>query len=494
MYVDPMFGIHLSSQASALIDTSFFDYIHPEDRERTEVDMKNIINSRTLFGSVTRCRYSRMHRMRSMLGAGDMNSGEGEYLPIDIVLNWIGADMALCFFHAIMDESDEDNDETNKSEWSNWCGTQPDSFDQHECQKMWQSIRSHRALRATATGPDHVFQILSSPSTPSSSPSDVFFSWPPPRLFAGPSNDTHGASSVNFADGSYSVDDFARLAQGVSPLTLRKELSDANTSCTRRFRAKHTLTSESMVRSVESVLIPYGSIVLACFSVTYTQLLPSASSALVATTKASAPTPSYAPVSAFSHLFETQPPLVAKEQPVSPNVQQAWQSKPSRTSLVNASMSASQQDKQGKAGDETGGSVATLAAVAAAAAAQTKCCASCGTSNSPEWRKGPDGTKSLCNACGLRFSRNISRARKREERARLAAEVAANGGIIPPHLRKKPGADIKKPKKRKRTNGEGNAGRMPPETSSEAAGTDDHSTQLARAAAQAAAAAGLRPS
>jgi hypothetical protein len=27
-------------------------------------------------------------------------------------------------------------------------------------------------------------------------------------------------------------------------------------------------------------------------------------------------------------------------------------------------------------------------------------CADCGTSDSPEWRKGPDGPKTLCNACG----------------------------------------------------------------------------------------------
>ena len=29
-----------------------------------------------------------------------------------------------------------------------------------------------------------------------------------------------------------------------------------------------------------------------------------------------------------------------------------------------------------------------------------KACESCGTINSPEWRKGPSGVKSLCNACG----------------------------------------------------------------------------------------------
>ncbi|OBZ82484.1 hypothetical protein A0J61_09466 [Choanephora cucurbitarum] len=35
----------------------------------------------------------------------------------------------------------------------------------------------------------------------------------------------------------------------------------------------------------------------------------------------------------------------------------------------------------------------------------TKICVRCHTSNSPEWRRGPDGNKTLCNACGLRYSR-----------------------------------------------------------------------------------------
>lgn len=32
-------------------------------------------------------------------------------------------------------------------------------------------------------------------------------------------------------------------------------------------------------------------------------------------------------------------------------------------------------------------------------------CRDCGTVDSPEWRKGPDGPKSLCNACGLRWAK-----------------------------------------------------------------------------------------
>ncbi|ORE07023.1 GATA-domain-containing protein [Rhizopus microsporus var. microsporus] len=32
-------------------------------------------------------------------------------------------------------------------------------------------------------------------------------------------------------------------------------------------------------------------------------------------------------------------------------------------------------------------------------------CNDCGTTTSPEWRKGPDGPKTLCNACGLRWAK-----------------------------------------------------------------------------------------
>ncbi|KAK9365842.1 hypothetical protein V1509DRAFT_631971 [Lipomyces kononenkoae] len=34
-------------------------------------------------------------------------------------------------------------------------------------------------------------------------------------------------------------------------------------------------------------------------------------------------------------------------------------------------------------------------------------CTECGTLDSPEWRKGPQGPKTLCNACGLRWSKSL---------------------------------------------------------------------------------------
>lgn len=34
-------------------------------------------------------------------------------------------------------------------------------------------------------------------------------------------------------------------------------------------------------------------------------------------------------------------------------------------------------------------------------------CQECGTTQSPEWRKGPNGSKTLCNACGLRYAKRL---------------------------------------------------------------------------------------
>jgi len=50
-----------------------------------------------------------------------------------------------------------------------------------------------------------------------------------------------------------------------------------------------------------------------------------------------------------------------------------------------------------------------------------RCCTSCGALNSPEWRKGPNGVKSLCNACGLRFSRAQARKSKPPKNNSVAA-------------------------------------------------------------------------
>jgi DNA-directed RNA polymerase subunit RPC12/RpoP len=52
-------------------------------------------------------------------------------------------------------------------------------------------------------------------------------------------------------------------------------------------------------------------------------------------------------------------------------------------------------------------------------------CADCGTLDSPEWRKGPKGPKTLCNACGLRW------AKKEKKRAVGDSGTNSNAGMTP---------------------------------------------------------------
>lgn len=39
--------------------------------------------------------------------------------------------------------------------------------------------------------------------------------------------------------------------------------------------------------------------------------------------------------------------------------------------------------------------------------AEQHVCVTCGRTDSPEWRKGPLGPKTLCNACGLRWAKRV---------------------------------------------------------------------------------------
>lgn len=77
-----------------------------------------------------------------------------------------------------------------------------------------------------------------------------------------------------------------------------------------------------------------------------------------------------------------------------------------------------------------------------------KVCIACGSKNTPEWRPGPEGGKSLCNACGLRVSRANAKVQKRQEDARTASEMIAGGVLTPDHTGEE--VDNKRESKRRR--------------------------------------------
>ena len=59
-------------------------------------------------------------------------------------------------------------------------------------------------------------------------------------------------------------------------------------------------------------------------------------------------------------------------------------------------------------------------------------CADCGTLDSPEWRKGPRGPKTLCNACGLRWAKKEKKMKREdgEDSSPIATHGAGFGNAM----------------------------------------------------------------
>ncbi|GAC93542.1 hypothetical protein PHSY_001107 [Pseudozyma hubeiensis SY62] len=58
-------------------------------------------------------------------------------------------------------------------------------------------------------------------------------------------------------------------------------------------------------------------------------------------------------------------------------------------------------------------------------------CTDCGRVDSPEWRKGPLGPKTLCNACGLRWAKKIKR-KGGDPNMAAGSMMPPGGGMVPP--------------------------------------------------------------
>ncbi|KAH9857224.1 hypothetical protein C2E23DRAFT_881686 [Lenzites betulinus] len=63
-------------------------------------------------------------------------------------------------------------------------------------------------------------------------------------------------------------------------------------------------------------------------------------------------------------------------------------------------------------------------------AAEQHVCVTCGRTDSPEWRKGPMGPKTLCNACGLRWAKKARRTGDAEGEGDSAAQAGGSNIIF----------------------------------------------------------------
>ncbi|GJE96612.1 hypothetical protein PsYK624_128110 [Phanerochaete sordida] len=468
VYLDPVLQSHLEDQADALIGKSLLTFVHPDEQASARNDLGGVLESRTLHGSVTRVRYSRLSRVRRLLGhqgpGPDWHDAEkialdDNYMAVDIVINWAADGVVLCFIHAVVDISERDNDEVNKTGWTNWCGTP--YMSPQQVQLLYSRLVEHIPQPQSM---ERVFQVLlNEPERP------LWASWPPER---------------QTVQGGPEAKDFAKLAAEVS-IGNAANATDAKTSCTRRYKAHQTMPyGTEGPRDVESIFIPYGSIIFACHKVNpYSKngpYSPHTAQQYYHEPAAYLP-PLHVPSPYPSHGYPSQPspsPYPSQnwsasneDGPQPPYSQWTSQNGPMssspsisnmRSSYGHSQQSQPQQQHQWSSNPPSymengggypfppsgvpytgtppvgtpvnGGSPAPVEDVVPASSRASNRrsskesfsngggrgsgnppvgvpkCSSCGVTHSPEWRKGPSGKKDLCNACGLRYAR--SRAKK----------------------------------------------------------------------------------
>jgi hypothetical protein len=154
---------------------------------------------------------------------------DDNYMAVDLVINWAAEGLLLCFIHAVVDLTPHDNDEQNKTGWTNWCGTPSMGTDQ--IQTLWQ-----RLLMCIPQGDfSKVFQILSGQEH-----RVLLLSWPP---------DVEGRPGLSGRE-------FAKLVDNVGVEPKSHLTDDAKTSCTRRYKGEQVMASGR--RLVESFCIVHG--------------------------------------------------------------------------------------------------------------------------------------------------------------------------------------------------------------------------------------------
>ncbi|OBZ65666.1 Cutinase gene palindrome-binding protein [Grifola frondosa] len=57
-------------------------------------------------------------------------------------------------------------------------------------------------------------------------------------------------------------------------------------------------------------------------------------------------------------------------------------------------------------------------------------CVTCGRTDSPEWRKGPTGPKTLCNACGLRWAKKVRKTGEAEGEGDITQQASGSGTVF----------------------------------------------------------------
>ncbi|KAG2174972.1 hypothetical protein INT43_006034 [Umbelopsis isabellina] len=411
-----LLGIPPNVVPDVLQGRTLWELIHPEEYALAQEDLKKFMDNKHIGGSVTRCRLMDLdniieHKVdrrssievdipvdiqprpldkRPSLGNGP------NWEVVDIVMYLVTDQLILTFFHADYDSGVP----SHTGSLPLIC--QEVHFTMEDARDLTHLLHSATAEEVPNARPDstRIFQIMETATQ------DILLTWPP--------------ASDKVRETLQITDE--KLTSMLSEGLQRKQKRQKNlkhlhpyehATCVHQAQVhSHTLFDSGVSKKVESIIVQYGMITFGSFDVS-----------LLHQPVATPPKAISDPLSTIIHNSQSPPmsssPASLNGLTIQPSLPSPSTTSESRngTSIREADVTTSKLEEihtseptfrpasnttvwnaniQLKLGTSSHGNARVV-------------CENCHTDSSPEWRKGPTGQKTLCNACGLRYARSVAK-------------------------------------------------------------------------------------
>ncbi|KAI9319788.1 hypothetical protein BX666DRAFT_1916371 [Dichotomocladium elegans] len=388
------------SVTDLLMHRSLLDFVHPDELDSAQTDFARFLSARVPAGSITRCRLRSFSNLAlrhevSSKERKDISRSQSspytlrdliatpEWAIVDVVMYIASESFVLAFFHDPVYFKDSGATQTQ-------CGQL--GFETDEIARLFDLFDRCCALPS----PTSLFQIYEDDR--------LHVSWP--RQY-----DSHEVHQV-----------INHIVRKEVPSCTSSRCSKGCRGCTHHHYSSSIEVLTAGLFRIERIIIPYGHIIFAAFQLSPVSSRPRQQVAFykhyvhchASSIQNQQDTFGYASGRTMDFGDNTHTAITATSNSMSIN-KLLLNSETSASATLTTSIATANNDTNVP---HTSNQETLLVALKSAMAAMTtenieaRVCVKCHTHSSPEWRKGPSGSKTLCNACGLRFSRSLAKKKR----------------------------------------------------------------------------------
>ncbi|KAI8990820.1 hypothetical protein BDF20DRAFT_996821 [Mycotypha africana] len=403
------FEFMTTSHYNKLQRISLFQLIHPDETALAKQDFTRFLEFNALGGSVTRCRLRDYSRPNFMLSS--MTDAE-EWIVVDLVMYIATSDLVLAFFHPVHRNNVQDHSAVSI------CGDHTDFhvetclstlkealFEQQQNQQNLHRIRSPSLSSSSSLSSNNSESQQQQQLDMNNSP------LPAQQLYLINSRTSSLLMSLpeHLRQNTHQPYNHSNNMK-LNDLIIDRPSLSPGYSCFRFIQLPYR--SNAVGQQVNRLLIDYGPISFLLVrteknsrSLAIQTSFSETLSSRRVNNKRHLNAPSNRSLPSKYRRRSLTPPFAIPQQKYSPPPQQTNSysyTSPPPTNTVVASSSSKDNLQQHSL-------FPTIPNRNKLYIPSRNYCQNCGTSSSPEWRKGPSGHKTLCNACGLRYSRSLAR-------------------------------------------------------------------------------------